>query len=75
MINFKKNILNFNKFTEYVGVYCGYEDYHVLDKLDDLTSKSLITNRKEIENRNFINYPYYENLERHICRVLESIKK
>ena len=76
MINLKKTIVNLKEFTDYVGHYCGfYKDYHVLDKLDDLTSKSLMFCNEEIEKQHFVDYPYYENLKDHICKVLESRKK
>ena len=75
MIKLRKNVVKLDEFTDYVGHYCGYEDYHVLDKLDELTPESLTACSKEIENRNFVNYPYYENLKQHIFKVLESRKK
>ena len=74
MINLKKTIVKLDEFTDYVGDYCGYKDYHVLDKLDDLTTKSLIICKEEIKNQNFVYYPYYDNLVRHISKTLQSRK-
>ena len=65
MIKLRKTIIDLTEFTKYVGHYCGYyEDYHILDKLDDLTSMSLRICAKKIEDLANCSDPYYVNLKK-----------
>ena len=72
MIKLRKTIIDLTEFTKYVGHFCGYEDYHVLDKLDDLTSISLCICTKKIEDLANCDDPYYVNLKTHIYKVLNE---
>ena len=72
MINLRKTIVNLGKFTEYVGHFCGYDDHHVFDKLDDLTTNSLHVCVKKIEDLPNCDDPYYVNLKEHIYIVINE---
>ena len=72
MIKLRKNIVNLDKFTEYVGHYCGYGDQHVFDRLDDLTTNSLHVCVRKIEDLPNCNESYYANLREHIYIVINE---